>query len=84
MEVNMLIQAKIQIAEDDYQFIKASHQVLNYKSFSGYVRDAIHVKVREDRKKLRGVLRQRAMEMIGKSAYTHAFESLDGEDFEDR
>jgi hypothetical protein len=80
----MHIQAKVQIAEEDYQFIKTSHRALNYKSLSGYVRDAIRVKVREDRKELRRTMRQQAMETIGKSTYEQAFRSLDGEDFEGR
>ena len=84
MEVHMPIQAKVQLNQEDYEFIKESYRDLNYKSLSSYIRDAIGLKVREDRKKLRGSRRDQAMEMIGKTTYENIFQSLEGEDFEAR
>jgi Arc/MetJ-type ribon-helix-helix transcriptional regulator len=80
----MLTQTKIQIDPEDYAFAKKSYKDLNYKSLSDYMRSAIRAKVKEDRRKLRQIERDRAMEMIGRTDYENAFESLDGEDFERR
>ena len=83
MEESMLIQTKIQIEDEDYQFVKMAYKELNYKSLSEYMRTAVHRKVREDRQKLRQIKRERAMEMMGRT-YEHIFESIEGEDFEAR
>ena len=80
----MLTQTKIQIDKDAYEFIKRAHKQLNYKSLSEYIREAIQAKIKTDRKKLREMKRMAAMEGIGKSTYDNLFESLEGEDFENR
>ncbi len=80
----MLIQTKIQIDPKDYEFIKKTYKNLQYKSLSEYVRKAVNAKVQEDRKKLRELKRMAAMDMIGKASYRNIFESIEGENFEDR
>jgi len=84
MRGNMLIPTKIQIDKKKYEFIKQVYKELHYKSLSEYMREAINTKVAEDRKRLREVKRMAAMEMIGKAPYENIFESIEGEDFEDR
>ncbi|MBW2079250.1 MAG: crotonobetainyl-CoA--carnitine CoA-transferase [Deltaproteobacteria bacterium] len=80
----MLVQSKVQISQEDYEFIKKIYKDLRYKSLSEYMREAINNKVREDRKRLRELKRMAAMEMIGKAQYDNLFESIEGEDFESR
>ena len=79
-----MIQNKIQIDEKDFQFIQKAYKLLSYRSLSHYMREAIQAKVREDRKKLRAIQRSVAMEQIGCGVYENRFESLEGEDFENR
>jgi len=81
---DMLTQTKIQIDKSDYEFIKRIHKELNYRSLSQYMREAIQAKIKIDRKRLRDMKREAAMEMIGKASYDNLFESLEGEDFENR
>lgn len=80
----MLVPTKIQIDEKVYNFIKQTHKKLHYKSLSEYMRTAVNTKVEEDRKRLREQKRTAAMEMIGKAPYENLFESIEGEDFENR
>lgn len=80
----MLIQTKIQIAPEDYDFVKKSYKNLKYKSLSEYMRSAVQARIREDRLRLREMKRKKAMEMIGRPGYENIFESLEGEDFEGR
>ena len=80
----MLIQTKIQIEPEHYDFIKKVYKELNYKSLSEYMRQAVKAQVREDRKRLRAIKRQQAMEMIGQGPYPNHFEDIEGEDFEHR
>ena len=80
----MLIQTKVQIDKKEYEFIKKVHKDLRYKSLSEYMREAINAKVKEDRKRLRELKRMAAMEMIGKAPYDNVFESMEGENFENR
>ena len=78
-----MISRKVQLDESDLDFIEEAWSVLNYKSKSEYMRVAIMEKIREDKKRLRELKRQAAME-----AYRHGseniFESIEAEDFEDR
>ncbi|MEA3359705.1 MAG: crotonobetainyl-CoA--carnitine CoA-transferase [Thermodesulfobacteriota bacterium] len=80
----MLIPTKIQIDKRSYEFIKQAYKELHYKSLSEYMRKAVHTKVEEDRKRLRELKRKAAMEMIGRAVYDNIFESIEGEDFENR
>ena len=80
----MLIPTKIQIDKKNYEFIKQAYKKLHYRSLSEYVREAVNTKVEEDRKRLRELKRIAAMEMIGRAPYDNLFESIEGEDFEDR
>lgn len=80
----MLIPTKIQIDKRSYEFIKQVYKELHYKSLSEYMRKAVHTKVEEDRKRFRELKRKAAMEMIGRAAYDNIFESIEGEDFENR
>ncbi|MBI5582293.1 MAG: crotonobetainyl-CoA--carnitine CoA-transferase [Deltaproteobacteria bacterium] len=79
-----MIQNKIQIDEKDLEFIRKAYKALSYKSLSHYMREAIRARVREDRKKLKDLQRSLAMEQIGRGAYENHFETLEGEDFENR
>jgi len=81
---NMLIPTKIQIDKKIYEFIKQTHKKLHYRSLSEYMRVAVNTKVEEDRKRLRELKRIAAMEMIGIAPYDNLFESIEGEDFENR
>ena len=80
----MLIPTKIQIDKKNYEFIKQIHKKLHYKSLSEYIREAVNTKVEKDRKKLRELKRKAALEMIGQASYHNVFESIEGEDFENR
>ena len=80
----MLIQTKIQIEPENHEFIKRACKELKYRSLSEYVREAISAKVREDRKRLRELKRAAAMEMMGKGPHDNHFESIEGDDFENR
>jgi len=80
----MLIQTKIQIEPENYEFIKKVYKELNYKSLSEYMRQAVKAQIREDRKRLRALKRQQAMEMIGQGPYPNQFEDIEGENFERR
>jgi hypothetical protein len=80
----MKTQTKVQIDQSDYEFIKMVYKKLHYKSLSEYMREAISAKVIADRKKIRQFKRMSAMEMIGKAPYDNIFQSLEGEDFENR
>jgi len=80
----MLIPTKIQIDKKIYEFIKKVYKKLHYRSLSEYMREAVNAKVEEDRKRLRELKRMAAMEMIGKAPYDNLFESIEGEDFENR
>lgn len=80
----MLVQTKVQIDKKNYDFIKKAYKELHYKSLSEYMREAINAKVQEDRKRLRNLKRMAAMEMIGKATYENLFESIEGDDFENR
>jgi metal-responsive CopG/Arc/MetJ family transcriptional regulator len=80
----MLIPTKIQIDKKNYDFIKQIHKELHYKSLSEYIREAVNAQVEKDRKKLRELKRIAAIEMIGKAPYNNVFESIEGEDFENR
>ncbi len=80
----MLIPTKIQIDKKNYEFIKQIYKELHYKSLSEYMRVAVNTKVEEDRKRLRELKRIAAMEMIGRAPYDNLFESIEGEDFDNR
>ena len=79
-----MTQTKFQIDSEDYEFIKETHKQLNYKSLSEYIRQAIKEKIKTDQKRLRELKREEAMEMIGKGTYENLFDSLEGEEFENR
>jgi metal-responsive CopG/Arc/MetJ family transcriptional regulator len=81
---NMLIPTKIQIDKKIYEFIRQTHKKLHYRSLSEYMREAVNTKVEEDRKRLREQKRIAAMEMIGRGPHGNLFESIEGEDFENR
>jgi len=80
----MLIQTKVQIDKESYDFIKNILKKWNYKSLSEYVRDALRTKIAQDRKKLREQERIAAMKSLGKAPAGNLFESIEGDDFEDR
>jgi Arc/MetJ-type ribon-helix-helix transcriptional regulator len=79
-----MVQTKLQIDSEDYEFIKETHKQLNYKSLSEYIRQAVREKIKTDQKRLRELKREEAMKMIGKGVYENLFDSLDGEEFENR
>ena len=80
----MLVQTKVQIEKESYDFIKKTHKELGYKSLSEYVRDAVNAKISEDRRKIREKKMASAMEMFAEAPVDNLFESIEGEDFEER
>ena len=78
-----MITQKVQLSEEDLQFVEEACRKLKYRSKSEYFRDAIKERIRNDRSRLRELKRQAAMEAYGDD-FDHAFESIEGEDFEDR
>lgn len=83
MEGNEMVPQKVQLDEKDLAFIEAAWVALNFKSKSDYLRAAIQEKIRNDRKQLRELRRQQAMEAYG-GDFEVIFEPIEGEDFEDR
>ncbi len=80
----MLVPTKIQLDKKHYDFIKIACRDLHYRSLSDYVRQAVDDKMKEDRKRLRESRRQAAMEMMGSGFHENVFESIEGDDFENR
>ena len=80
----MKVTQKIQIEEKDLDFIEAIFSILNYKTKSEYMREAILAKIREDRKTLREMKCREAMEAYGEETTESVFESIEADDFEDR
>ncbi len=80
----MLVQTKLQIDKESYDFIKKVHKQLKYRSLSEYIRDAVAAKIREDRRQIRAMKRAAAMEMLAQSPADDLFASIEGDDFEDR
>ena len=80
----MMVQSKVQIHQKDYDFIKKVYKSFNYKSLSEYMREAVSQKVMEDRRKFREMKRNAAMEMIGEGKFEDLFESIEGDDLENR
>ena len=79
-----MISRKVQLGKEDLDLIEEICSVLPYKSKSEYMRLAIQEKLRTDKRELREMKRQAAMEAYGGAALDHAFESIEAEDFEDR
>lgn len=75
---------KVQLEQKDLDFIDAVFEILDYKSKSEYMREAILMKIRQDKKKLREMKCREAMEGYGEEALDNVFESIEAEDFEDR
>ena len=80
----MMVQSKVQIHQKDYDFIKEVYKAFHYRSLSEYMREAVSQKVMEDRRKIREMKRNAAMEMIGEGKFEDLFESIEGDDFENR
>ena len=80
----MKVTQKIQLEEKDLDFIEAVFSILDYKTKSEYMREAILAKIREDKKKLREMKCQEAMEAYGEETTENVFESIEADDFEDR
>jgi len=80
----MLIQTKVQIDKESYDFIKNVLKKLKYKSLSEYVREAVREKITQDRKRVREQERMAAMKLLGKAPSGNLFESIEGDDFEYR
>lgn len=83
MEGDKVVPQKVQLDESDLAFIEAAWVALNYKTKSDYLRAAIQEKIRTDRRRLRELRRQQAMEAYGGN-FEVVFEPIEGEDFEDR
>ena len=80
----MKVTQKVQLEERDLDFIEEVFPILDYKSKSEYMREAILAKIREDKKKLREMKCREAMEAYGEESPENAFESIEADDFEDR
>ena len=79
-----MIPSKVQLEQKDLEFMEEVCRVFNYKSRSEYMRAAILEKIRADRRKLREMKRQDAMEAYDRVTFEKLFESVEAEDFEDR
>jgi len=75
---------KVQLEQKDLDFIDAVFEILDYKSKSEYMREAILMKICQDKKKLREMKCREAIEAYGEEALDNVFESIEAEDFEDR
>ena len=80
----MKVTQKVQLEQKDLDFIEAVLSILDCKSKSEYMREAILAKIREDQKKLREMKCRGAMEAYGEEAPENVFESIEADDFEDR
>lgn len=80
----MLVQTKVQIEKESFDFIKKACKQLNYGSLSEYIRDAVQAKIRQDRGIMREIKRAAAMEMLGDADPDNVFESIEGDEFENR
>ena len=80
----MKVTQKVQLEEKDLDFIEAVFSILEYKSKSEYMREAILAKIREDQKKLREMKCREAMEAYSEEAPENVFESIEADDFEGR
>lgn len=78
-----MVPQKVQLSEEDLRFIEAACVAFRFKSKSEYMRVAIQEKIRTDRRRLRERRRQQAM-LAYDSQPDVVFETLEGEDFEDR
>lgn len=79
-----MISSKVQLEKEDLELIEEVCSVLSYKSRSENMRIAIQEKIRADKRKLREMKRQEAMVAYGRAGPEQLFESIEGEDFEDR
>lgn len=80
----MMVQTKVQLEKECYDFIKKAHKQLNYRSLSEYIREAVTAKIRKDRAVMREMKRVAAMEMFGETQPDNLFESIDGDELEQR
>lgn len=78
-----MVPQKVQLDETDLEFIETACEVLQFKSKSEYMRAAIQEKIRTDKRRLRELQRQQAMQAYGDD-FEVAFESIEGGDFEAR
>ena len=74
---------KVQLEPEDLEFIDRVCQSLNYRSKSEYMSVAIREKLRADKRKLRELERQKAMEGYPEG-HEDVFASTAAEPFEDR
>ena len=79
-----MVPLKVQLAEADLEFIEQACSTLNYRSRSEYLREAVHAKIEADRARIRELKRQEAMKAYGLGPLEDVFETIAGEDFEDR
>lgn len=79
-----MIAQKVQLTREDLDFIQRVFRLLEYKSKSDYMRQAIREKIRSDRRRLREMKRQEAMKAYAQAPFENAFESIEAEDFEER
>jgi Arc/MetJ-type ribon-helix-helix transcriptional regulator len=79
----MKLTQKVQLDREDLDFIDRVCETLDYGSKSEYMRAAIREKIRADKRKLRELERQRAMEGYAEG-YEDVFECIAGETFEER
>ena len=79
-----MISRKVQLEQDVLDFIDEAVRSLNYKSRSEYMRTAILEKIDSDKRRLRAMRREAAMEAYASASPEHVFESIEAEDFEGR
>jgi len=79
-----MVPSKVQLEKEDLEFIEKLCSILKLKSKSEYMRAAIHERIRADKRRLREMKRQKAMEAYGGAAVENLFESIEAADFEKR
>jgi hypothetical protein len=78
-----MIQKKIQLAEDEWDFISSATEFFNYKSKSQYMREAILEKIKRDQRIIREMKREEAMTSYSGEDPENIFKDLEGEEFEE-
>lgn len=79
-----MVPSKVQLEKEDLEFIEKVCSILKLRSKSEYMRAAIQERIRADKRRLREIKRQKAMEAYGRTEVENLFQSIEAEDFEHR
>ncbi len=79
-----MAQQKVTLGAAEIQALDRIVSGLGYRSRSAFIRDAIHEKIRTERRRLRETLRRKAYESYAREPPAAVWGELEGEDFADR